>query len=242
MPAPLVIAHRGDSSRALENSYAAVRLALSLPVDMIEIDIRKSRDNGLYLMHDRDTGRTADRNMDIEQSRSAEIARVKLNNGEAVPTLTDILRLVSGKAGLNLEIKSDDAGALCAGLIHQTGYQGRALISSFKEKEVFEARRVNPGLLTSQIFNSFSPEKVNEYKAKGFRVISLRGKTVNQELVEVCHKKKIKVFVWTLDREEEIKKFIALGVDGIYSNRPALLKRLVEAYLKQSSPIMVWES
>ena len=242
MGTPLVIAHRGDSSRALENSTEAVRLALSLPVDMIEIDIRKSRDNGLYLMHDRDTGRTADRKMDIEQSQSDEIARVRLKNGEAVPTLTDILRLVSGKAGLNLEIKSDDAGALCAWLIHQTGYQGRVLISSFKEKEIFEARRVNPGLLTSQIFNSFSLEKVNEYKTKGFRVISLRGKTVNQGLVEVCHEKKIKVFVWTLDREEEIKKFIALGVDGIYSNRPALLKRLVEAHPKQSSPFMPRES
>ena len=242
MPAPLVIAHRGDSSRALENSLAAVRLALSIPVDMIEIDIRKSRDNGLYLMHDKDTGRTADRKMNIEQSRSDEIAQVRLNNGEAVPTLTDILSLVSGKAGLNMEIKSDDAGALCAGLILQTGYRGLVLISSFKEKEVFEARRVNPGLLTSQIFDSFSPAEVNEYKAKGYRVISLRGKTVHQELVEACHEKEIKVFVWTLDREKEIKKFIAMGVDGIYSNRPALLKRLVAAYPKQSSPIMPQES
>ena len=242
MPAPLVIAHRGDSSRALENSLAAVRLALSIPVDMIEIDIRKSRDNGLYLMHDKDTGRTADRKMNIEQSRSDEMAQVRLNNGEAVPSLTDILRLVSGKAGLNMEIKSDDAGALCAGLILQTGYRGLVLISSFKEKEVFEARRVNPGLLTSQIFDSFSPAEVNEYKAKGYRVISLRGKTVHRELVEACHEKEIKVFVWTLDREKEIKKFIALGVDGIYSNRPALLKRLVAAYPKQSSPIMPQES
>lgn len=229
MRTPLVIAHRGDSSRALENSTEAVRLALSLPADMIEIDIRKSRDNGLYLMHDRDTGRTADRKMDIEQSRSDEIARVRLKNDETVPTLRDILRLVSGKAGLNVEIKSDGAGALCAGLILQAGYGGRILISSFKEKELFKARRVNPGLLTSQIFDSFSPEDVKGYKARGYRVISLSRKTVNEELVAVCHEKKIKVFVWTLDREEEIKKFIAWGVDGIYSNRPALLKRLVEA-------------
>jgi glycerophosphoryl diester phosphodiesterase len=242
MPAPLVIAHRGDSSRALENSFAAVRLALSIPVDMIEIDIRMSRDNGLYLMHDKDTGRTADRKMNIEQSRSDEIAQVRLNNSEAVPSLTEILRLVSGKAGLNMEIKSDDAGALCAGLILQTGYRGLVLISSFKGKEVFEARRVNPGLLTSQIFDSFSPAEVNEYKAKGYRVISLRGKTVHRELVEACHEKEIKVFVWTLDREKEIEKFIAMGVDGIYSNRPVLLKRLVAAYPKQSSPIMPRES
>jgi glycerophosphoryl diester phosphodiesterase len=229
MPAPIVIAHRGDSSRALENSTEAVRLALSIPVDMIEIDIRKSRDNRLFLMHDPNTGRTADRKIDIEQSRSDEIARVKLKNGEAVPTLTDILGLVSGKAGLNIEIKSDGAGVLCAEQILREGYQGRVLISSFKEKEVLEARRVNPELLTAQIFDSFSPEDVPEYKARGYRAISLGKKTVNEKLLAACHENKIQVFVWTLDREGEIKKFIALGVDGIYSNRPAVLRRLVEA-------------
>ncbi len=61
MPTPLVIAHRGDSSNALENSLEAIHRALSLPVDMIEIDIRKSRDNDLYVMHDKLTGRTAEK-------------------------------------------------------------------------------------------------------------------------------------------------------------------------------------
>lgn len=233
MRAPLVIAHRGDSSRALENSTEAVSLALSLNVDMIEIDLRKSRDHKLYVMHDYDTGRTADRKMDIEQSHSDEIAYVRLNNGEAVPTLGDILRLVAGKAGLNIEIKSDGAGSLCAREIFQTDYGGRVLISSFKEREVLDARRVNPGILTSQIFDSFSSEEVSGYKAKGYHVISLRKKTVNEKLITAFHAKKIKVFVWTLDKEEEINKFIAWGVDGIYSNRPAMLKRMVDAFSKQ---------
>ncbi len=65
MHRPLVIAHRGDSSRALENSLEAFRLALALRVDMIEFDIRKSRDNQLYVMHDKETGRTAEKNITI---------------------------------------------------------------------------------------------------------------------------------------------------------------------------------
>ncbi|HAK59511.1 MAG TPA: glycerophosphodiester phosphodiesterase, partial [Nitrospiraceae bacterium] len=81
MRTPLVIAHRGDSSRALENSLDAIRLALSVPADMIEIDIRKSRDDQLFLMHDGNTGRTADRAVDIEGSTSEDIAEVRLNNG-----------------------------------------------------------------------------------------------------------------------------------------------------------------
>ncbi len=233
MHAPLVIAHRGDSSRALENSTEAVRLALSLPADMIEIDIRKSRDNVLYVMHDKDTGRTADTNLDIEQSTSDEIARVKLKNGEPVPVLMDVLRLVSGTAGLNIEIKSDGAGGLCAGHLLGAGYRGHVLVSSFKEREVFDARRVMPGLVTSEIFDSFTIKDVNGYKAKGYSVISLKKKTVNEELIAVCHERKITVYVWTVDEEDEIKKFITWGVDGIYSNRPAVLKRLVEERSKQ---------
>ncbi len=227
MSAPLVIAHRGDSYRAIENSFKSVSLALSIPVDMIEIDVRKSKDNRLYLMHDPDTGRTAEEKMDIEESRSDEIARVRLKNGEGVPMLEDILKLVSGKAVLNVEIKSAGAGALCAEEILRAGYTGPVLISSFKEKEIVEALRVNPVLSTARIFDSFSPGEVPEYEIRGYRFISLEKKTVDEKLLAACHEAKIKVFVWTLDRETEIKKFITLGVDGIYSNRPAMLKRLV---------------
>ncbi len=233
MHSPIVIAHRGDPSGALENSTEAVSLALSLPADMIEIDIRKSRDNVLFVMHDKDTGRTADQNIDIEESTSDEIARVKLRNGEPVPVLMDILKLVSGKAGLNIEIKSDGAGGLCAGHLLGAGYRGQVLISSFKEREVFDARRVMPSLLTSEIFDSFTLKDVNGYKAKGYNVISLKKKTVSEELIGACHERKIKVYVWTVDEEDEMIKFITWGVDGIYSNRPAVLKRLVEERAKQ---------
>lgn len=233
MHAPLVIAHRGDSSRALENSTEAVRLALSVPVDMIEIDIRKSRDNALYVMHDKDTGRTADTNLDIEQSASDEIARVKLKNGESIPALMDILRLVSGKAGLNIEIKSDGAGGLCAGHLLGAGYRGPVLVSSFKEREVLDARRVMPGLVASEIFDSFTIKDVSGYKAKGYSVISLKKKTLTEELIAACHERKIRVYVWTVDEEDEMRKFITWGVDGIYSNKPAVLKRLVEERLKE---------
>ncbi len=82
-------------------------------------------------------------------------------------------------------------------------------------------------LSKAQIFGLFSPGDVPEYKARGFRIISLVKKAVNEKLLAACHEEKIKVYVWTLDREKEMKRFLALGVDGIYSNRPAVLKRLI---------------
>ncbi len=58
-------------------------------------------------------------------------------------------------------------------------------------------------------------------------MISLRKKTVNEKLVAACHEQGLKIYVWTVDEEDEMRKFIAWGVDGIYSNRPGVLKKLL---------------
>jgi glycerophosphoryl diester phosphodiesterase len=228
MPIPLVFAHRGDSSNALENSLESIHRALSLSVDMIEIDIRRSRDNGLYVMHDKLTGRTAGKNIDIERANSEKIAKVKLKNGESVPALSDVLRLVAGKCGLNLEIKSSGAGALTAQYLLASGYKGHILVSSFRKDEVKAARQAMPLLPVSMIFDVFAIRTIPSYLAQGYNVISLRKKTVNEKLVSACHEQGLKIYVWTVDEEDEMRKFIAWGVDGIYSNRPAVLKKVID--------------
>ena len=229
MRKPLVIAHRGDSSRALENSLEAFRLALALPVDMIEFDIRKSRDNELYVMHDHNTGRTAETNINIEQALSAEISAVKLKNGEPIPTLDDVLQLVAGNVGLNIEVKSEGAGALTAAHLAGSGYAGLVLISSFKEREVREVLRVAPTMQVAGVFDTFVPTEVSKYGSLGYGFISLRKKTVTRELISACHDQKIKVYVWTVDEVDEMKRFIDWGVDGIYSNRPGFLMQVRNA-------------
>ena len=227
MPKPLVIAHRGDSSRALENSLDAFRLALSIPVDIIEFDIRKSRDNVLYVMHDKETGRTANGSLDIEKAVSDDISRIRLKNGEAIPTLNDVLTLVNGKVGLNIEIKSKGAGALTAAHLIGFGYRGPVLLSSFKEEEIIGARRVMSNVPVAGIFDTFIPAEIAAYKAKGYRFISLNRKTVTPELVDLCHRQNIVMYVWTVDDESDMGKLISWGVDGIYTNRPDLLNTFV---------------
>ena len=177
-------------------------------------------------MHDKLTGRTAGKNIDIERATSDKIAKVRLRNGEPVPTLTDVLRLVAGTCGLNLEIKSNGAGALTAQYLLSSGYQGHILVSSFQEDEVAAARRAMPLLPTSMIFDVFAVRDVPSYQAQGYNVISLRKKTVNEKLVDACHEQGIQIYVWTVDEEDEMRKFISWGVDGIYSNKPAVLKNL----------------
>jgi glycerophosphoryl diester phosphodiesterase len=227
MSIPLVIAHRGDSFHALENSPDAIHRALSYPVDMIEIDIRRSSDNVLYVMHDKRTGRTAGKDLDLEQATSAEINGLRLKNGEPVPPLVDVMKIVSGRAGLNLELKSDGAGLLAAERLIASDYQGYVLVSSFKEEEVLAFRRVLPAAPAALIFDVFATRNVRSYGEQGYSIISLRKSTAGEKLVNACHERGIQVYVWTVDDEEEMRTFISRGVDGIYSNRPGVLKEIL---------------
>lgn len=221
---PLVIAHRGDSSNALENSLEAFHRALAYPVDMIELDIRKSRDGLLYVMHDRLTGRTADKNIDIERSTAERVSTVRLKNGEPVPTLKDVMKAVSGSAGLNIEIKSRGAGALLAEYLASSEHRGYILVSSFKPEEVRAVQHALPELPVSLIFDDFTPRDIPKYKAQGFRFLSVRKSAVDENLVAACHANRIEVYVWTVDDEDEMRRLTAMGVDGIYTNKPGKLR------------------
>lgn len=227
MTIPLVIAHRGDASESLENSLDSIHRALSYPVDMIELDVRKSLDNVLYVMHDKMTGRTADKNINIEHSTFDVISKLRLINGEPIPTIEDVIKTVTGSTGLNFEIKSSGAGVLIAQYFASLHYPGYVLLSSFEEDEVRAVRHIMPTMPTSVIYDVFSAHDVTNYKKRGYRIISLRKNTVNEKLITACHEERIDVYVWTVDEEDEMQKFISLGVNGIYSNRPGLLKTLL---------------
>jgi glycerophosphoryl diester phosphodiesterase len=227
MSRPLVIAHRGDASESLENSLESVHRSLAYPVDMIELDIRKSRDNALYVMHDKFTGRTAEKSINIEHSTSDVISKVHLINGEPIPTVGDVIKTVAGSAGLNFEIKSDGAGVILAHYFASSDYPGYVLISSFKEEEVRAVRHLMPAMPTAVIYDVFSVHEVTNYGKRGYGIISLRKNTVNEKLLKTCHEQGIDVYVWTVDEEDEMRQLISWGVDGIYSNRPGVLRTLL---------------
>lgn len=203
-----------------------------MSVDMIELDVRMSKDNGLYLMHDRSTARTADQGIIIEDATAEEIARIRLKNGEPVPRLDDVLSMVSGACALNLEVKSFGAGAIIAEHLRTSGYGGTVLLSSFEDEELDAARQILPELSVAVIFDVFKPRNIEAYRELGFSVISLRKRTVNEKLISACHEQGVRVYAWTIDDENEMIQFIRWGVDGIFSNKPDILQAAIQKIQK----------
>src|SRR4030067_1344235 len=103
---PIVIAHRGASRRALENSLEAFSLSLSDRADMIEFDVRLSADGEPVVIHDARTGRTARENLAVSRCEAMRLRKVRLRNGEPVPFLTDVLDLIRGAVPANIESKT----------------------------------------------------------------------------------------------------------------------------------------
>jgi glycerophosphoryl diester phosphodiesterase len=101
-----IIGHRGAAGLALENSHDSIQAALSHNIAAIEFDIQCTKDGKLVIMHDRHTGRTAEEKMHVREATLAELAELRLKNGQRIPTLEEIFSSIGNKKPLVLDIKS----------------------------------------------------------------------------------------------------------------------------------------
>ena len=144
--APVFVAHRGASDRALENSLSAFSIAASDGADMIEFDVRLTADGVPVVFHDERTGRTAKANLEVARMAAARLHAVLLKNGEPIPSLAEALDLVRGRVPLNVESKVRGGVAAAAKVLAGARYRGAILLSSAVREECLAARSLLPGL------------------------------------------------------------------------------------------------
>ena len=223
---PLVIAHRGASGRELENSLAAFRAAVALGADGVELDIHSTADGELIVHHD-----ASIRGMPIAQSPASDLARLRLRNGEPVPTLAQALDAIGMKLQVFVEIKVLDPRwdeRLFETLDRGPNPSGYA-VHSFAFHVVRRLGDKRPDLprgLLSEVYTR-SPRKSLQ-DASAHTLWQKRG-TLDEELVKNVHEGGNRIFVWTIDAASEFERALAWGVDGICTNFPDRARRVVEA-------------
>ncbi|MCX6786184.1 MAG: glycerophosphodiester phosphodiesterase family protein [Candidatus Komeilibacteria bacterium] len=221
----LVIGHRGAAGYEPENTLRSFKKALKLGVDMVELDVYLCASGELVVIHDKKVDRTTSGRGLVEEKTLKELKRLKIARGQKIPTLNQVLNLLDGKIKVNFELKGKNTAAPLAELIAKyikiKGWSyNNFLVSSFKRKELARfaalAPKVPLGLLVSRLHR-----KLPKYSKKfNFWSVHLAASRADKKLINQAHCRGFKVFIWTVDKPAEIKKFKALGVDGIFTNFP----------------------
>jgi glycerophosphoryl diester phosphodiesterase len=220
---PIVIAHRGASRRALENSLEAFSLSLADRADMIEFDVRLSADGEPVVIHDDRTGRTARENLPVARCDAARLRTLRLKNGEPVPFLADVLDLVRGAVPVNIEVKT--AGGVHASLqvIDGMRYEGKVVLSSGLREECLAAGAARPGFSCGLVTGRSSASDIAFCLRHS---LSIHPEFRRLSLLRIRKVKEAGLLLipYTVDREEDFFRLVGSGADGVFSNRAEELR------------------
>lgn len=234
--APLVIAHRGASGSAPENTMAAFQRAVAAKADMIELDVQRTKDGQVVVIHDHTLKRTTNGTGEVRQYTLEELRQFDAGSwygaefaGERIPTLAEVLRAIKGKCGINIEIKNlpyRDPGVESAVLavLRETEFPlDQVIISSFDHRCLVRVAELEPNVRVAALF-AHNPASLAGIDTP---VLHPYYPVVDAEFMSWAKGRMVNV--WTVDAPEKWQALIALGVDGIITNHP---DRLV-AYLKE---------
>jgi glycerophosphoryl diester phosphodiesterase len=220
----LLVAHRGASFYEPENTLRAVKRAIELGADMVEVDVRLSKDGFVVVIHDETVDRTTDGTGYVEKKSLKELKNLDAGLGEKIPTLDEVIETVKGKVKLVIELKKQGFEDKVIEILRQKDFVEDAILTSFFHKAVKKVKELNSRIKTGIIFRC-SPVDVTDLALKSKAdILFPEYKYVNSEMVDEIHRKGLEVYVWTIDNLEEAKAFVKMGVNGIVTNKPDLFQ------------------
>jgi glycerophosphoryl diester phosphodiesterase len=254
-PRPLAFAHRGGSLLWPENTMVAFRGAVEMGYRYIETDLHATRDGALVLIHDDTLERTTDGSGFVWEHTLADLRRFDAayhfspdggrtypyrGQGATVPTLEEALEAFP-EVRINVEIKQERPPAVEAVVefIEKRGLQDRLLVAAFRDRVVQEFRRRSGGQVATSgamretlrfwLASRLRLERLLRIQYDALQVPARYGSltVVDRRFVEAAHRRGLQVHVWTVDEPAEMRRLLALGVDGLMSDRPDLLREVV---------------
>lgn len=238
----LVIAHRGNSSVAPENTLPAFRSAAALGVDLVELDYHQTADGVPVVIHDATLERTTDaaarwglaspaiserRMEELEQLDAGSWFSREFADARLLPLVAAVEAIHAGGCVTLIERKTGDAAALVQTL-GTHGRLGDVIVQAFDWPFLAECHRLAPTLVTGALGrNEFTPERLAAVVAVGAKFIGWADGDLTRDAIALAHEHGLKVFDFTVDDERRAEELIEFGLDGIISNRPAAMQQVV---------------
>ena len=224
----MAIAHRGASSYAPENTFAAFDLAIEMGARHLELDVHFSSDGHLVVIHDDTVDRTTDGSGPVTSRSLASLTALDAGawfdprfKGERIPTLGAVLERYWG-AHLHVELKGHSAGLAqrAVDMVRSSGIATNVTITSFQKAKLEETRAYAPELPTGWLVGEVSDAVVAQARAMGLTQLCPRAGAVTPELVSRLHAEGLVVRAWGVATEDLMRQVVTAGADGMTVNFP----------------------
>lgn len=218
----LKIGHRGARAYEPENTLSSYEKALELGVDAVELDVRRTKDGEIIVIHDAEVDRTTNGKGLVSQLTLKEIKQFNTEKEQKIPTLEEALDFLDKKVKVLIELKETGFEEEMLKTIQKKGLEKNVIIVSFLEEALRKVRELNGTVETGFIYTkNMNPVKTaSDLKANYLLPLYRFTHTAD---VQKAHQNGLKVIVWTINKPEEVAEYAKKGVDGIASDRPDIL-------------------
>jgi len=247
------VAHRGGSALAPENTLAAFRNALTLPVDAIELDVHMSRDGHMIVFHDNTVERRTDGlgnmlDLDFDYLRGLNAAAHYPGGWpepQQIPTLREVLDIAKGHVQVYIEIKTSERAGIYGRYpnivetvvngVRATGMLDQVLIMSFDWSLLPHVKALEPALTTGALVAEDTWDAhatgalttlIAQAQSLGCSWLNMDWQLCTEDMPNIIHEHGLKIGLWTVNSQSEMRRFARAGVDSITSDRPDLFASL----------------
>lgn len=240
----MIVAHRGSSGTAPENTMRAIREAVEAGADMVEIDVRLTADHHVVVFHDHVLGRTTDGCGQIAHMTRQQLALLDAGawrgeefRGEKIPTLDEALAWLHGRAGASIELKSagesaERIGAMVRGVVdavRRNRMEGATLLASFETDLLLEAAHVAPEIVRAPILLPNDARLPSQAAAPvGGRCVIMELRQCTRARIEDARQHGLVIGTYTVNSSEAFERALRLGVGAIATNLPAAIAGLMQ--------------
>ena len=239
MRTPWIIAHRGASGHAPENTFAAFERAVQLGAGFIETDLHLTRDARFVAIHDATLDRTTNGKGAVRDHTLAELRQLDAGMwydrqymDQRIPTLEEILEFaIEQDVVFYLEIKYDASWGMHHALVGALGKPAnaaRTIVISFDPATLASVRRLEPAMMIGLLVEDTVGDPVKTALDVGARQLCPRGDLVTPELIERAHRADLHVVTWNINDADQMRAALDMGVDGIMTDLPDRLRAVVE--------------
>lgn len=242
----IVIAHRGASAYYPENTMAAFKAAYEMGAEMIELDVTLSKDGIPVVIHDKKLNRTtngkgivSDYNLEHLKKLDAGSWFAKEFSGETIPTLEEVLEFAKDKISLNIEIKTEAVrDSVNSGieeksleLVEKYDMQKYVIFSSFDYRALTHLRQLDVDISVALLYERRQSQRkdpselLKNYNVNAF---NCSFKKLTKKWIKDIIDHEIPAFVYTVNKERDMKKLLLIGVRGIFTDKPDVLKQVVD--------------